>query len=564
MATRFPDPPAGVPATPLDVIDQKLERLSSRKEAWLRVSVQERVRLLRRIEARLDDVALPWGMACARAGGFLPSENGAGEGLIASAVITARGLRQTREALERGARPKVSTKVRRNGQVVAKVLPSGLTDALLFARITAEVWLEPGADPTQGRIYRENHPDPARVCLVLGAGNIPSIAPTDVLYKLFVEDQVVVLKMNPVNEFGGPFLERLFQPLIDEGYLAVVYGGVEQGKYLTTHALVDALHITGSTNTYDAIVWGDTPEEQAANKAANKKRVDKPFTSELGNVTPILVVPGDWSASDMDTHARHVAAAVTHNASFDCVAGKVLVLADGWDRRDAFVSLVKEKLRALPSRKAYYPGAEARWQGFMSAYPTGEVLSAAADGVVPWTYFPDVEANKEQHALRHEAFCGVLAEVNLPATTSEEFLAKAVPFANDDVWGTLACLLLTDGATERRHAEALDKAIEELRYGCIGVNVWPGAIFGFMNPTWGAFPGHSDEDIRSGRGVVHNTALLDHPQKSVVRSPVRLPVTPPWFSDHKNLLDVGKGLLRLEASYSPLRLATILPALMKG
>lgn len=266
----------------------------------------------------------------------------------------------------------------------------------------------------------------------------------------------------------------------------------------------------------------------------------------------------------MDMQARHVAAAISHNASFDCVAGKVLVLAEGWDRREAFVALVKQKLRELPVRKAYYPGAEQRWQRFMTEYPAAEVLGTPGEGVVPWTYLPALRPQRDEYALCHEAFCGIVGEVSLPATGARDFLEKAVPFANDEVWGTLACLLLTDGDTDKRHKDAIETALEELRYGTIGVNVWPGAIFGFMNPTWGAFPGHTDEDIQSGRGVVHNTALFDHPQKSVVRGPVRLPVTPPWFSDHRNLLNVGKGLLRLEASYSPLRLATVLPSLLKG
>jgi superfamily II DNA or RNA helicase len=32
--------------------------------------------------------------------------------------------------------------------------------------------------------------------------------------------------------------------------------------------------------------------------------LDKPITSELGNVTPVIVVPGDWSRSAFDFHAQ--------------------------------------------------------------------------------------------------------------------------------------------------------------------------------------------------------------------------------------------------------------------
>src|SRR5947208_107893 len=64
-----------------------------------------------------------------------------------------------------------------------------------------------------------------RVALVLGAGNVASIPPTDVLYKLFVEGKVCMLKMNPVNAHVGPFIERAFAPAVDKGWLAVSYGG---------------------------------------------------------------------------------------------------------------------------------------------------------------------------------------------------------------------------------------------------------------------------------------------------------------------------------------------------
>ena len=68
--------------------------------------------------------------------------------------------------------------------------------------------------------------------LVLGAGNVSSIPPMDVATKMFVEGFVCILKMNPVNEWVGPYLERALAPLIDRGYLRIVYGGAEVGSYL--------------------------------------------------------------------------------------------------------------------------------------------------------------------------------------------------------------------------------------------------------------------------------------------------------------------------------------------
>lgn len=41
---------------------------------------------------------------------------------------------------------------------------------------------------------------------MLGAGNQTPVAPLDILHKLVAENAVVVCKMNPVNEYMGPFI----------------------------------------------------------------------------------------------------------------------------------------------------------------------------------------------------------------------------------------------------------------------------------------------------------------------------------------------------------------------
>ena len=127
------------------------------------------------------------------------------------------------------------------------------------------------------------------------------------------------------------------------------------------------------------------------------------------------------------------------------------------------------------------------------------------------------------------------------------FLERAVAFANERCWGTLSCCLLVDHATRDENEDALTRAVTELRYGGIGINVWPGLIYGLVTPSWGAFPGHTAQDIQSGTGVVHNAFLFDHPEKSVVRAPFRMMPTPPWFSDHKNLRQLGQRLVAFEA-----------------
>jgi len=255
---------------------------------------------------------------------------------------------------------------------------------------------------------------------------------------------------------------------------------------------------------------------------------------------------------------------VAQNASFNCNAAKVLIVARGWLQRETFLKLVDDELARTPPRKAYYPGAQERYEGFVRAYPKAKAVGATGEGVVPWTVIPDVPAEPGEYALTQEAFCGVLAEVSLDATSPAEFLERAVAFANERCWGTLSCCVLIHPTTESENAEAFDRAIAELRYGGIGINCWPAMVYGLVSTTWGAFPGHTPRDIQSGVGVVHNSYLFDHPEKSIARAPFRIWPTPAWFADHKNLANLGRELVRMEYAPSWGQLFRVAKEGMKG
>jgi acyl-CoA reductase-like NAD-dependent aldehyde dehydrogenase len=545
-------------------LDEAVARVAAKKDAWLAVTIAERIAYLKKCLAGLLAAAPGWVEDVCRIKGIAPGDVLEGEEWIAGPWTTVRNVQLLIHALEHGGHPPApSLTKRKGGQVVAQVFPGTLQDRVLFTGMRAEVWIEPGKEPTQGAVYR-TPPTEGKVSLVLGGGNVSSIPPMDVLYKLFVESEVVVLKMNPVNAAFGPRLEQAFASLIADGYLAVAYGGADVGAALASDPRVDTLHVTGSDRTYDAIVWGSDPEERARRKAEGKPVNARRFSAELGCVTPVLVVPGPWSAADMEFQARHVAGMVAQNASFNCNAAKVIITAKGWLQRPTFLRMVEEALAKAPPRKAYYPGAEDRYAKFLDAYPRAKKLGKEGEGVVPWTLIPDVAADANEYALRNEAFCGVLAEVSIDASDAREFLAKAVPFANDAVWGTLSACMLVHPSTVDTFKAEVEQAIAELRYGGIGVNAWPAVLYGLGVTSWGAYPGHVPEDIRSGVGVVHNTYLFDHPQKSVVYAPFRIRPKPVWFPDHKSLAEVGKKLTELEAAPSWGKVFGVAMAAMRG
>ncbi len=537
--------------------------LQSHQADWEKVSISQRLEYLQSCLDRTIAIADAWTTAACQAKGIDPDSPLSGEELLSGPISIVRSLRLLMTTLEAGGQlPPTQIDRRDNGQLVARVLPANLRDRVLWFGYRGEVWIEPGAAATQGKIYRE--PTPSQVALILGAGNVSAIVGLDILSKLFGENQVVIVKMNPINAYVGDYLASAFAPLIEAGFLQIVHGGAEVGAYLCQHPQIEAIHITGSHRTHDAIVWGATPAEQQERKATNHPRMDKPITSELGCVTPILVVPGKWSKSDLTFQARQVAATVVHNASFNCASGQVLVTASGWAQRDEFLAAVRHELTQTPARLAYYPGAQDRYQTFLDKYPQTEALGTRSSAIVPWTLIPDVSTSAGEYALTEEAFCGVLVEVAIESATATEFLTKAVDFANDRVWGTLSCTVLIDRHTQQKYQQELDTAIASLKYGAIGVNIWSAMLFYFGCTTWGAYPGNSLADIGSGIGCVHNSYLFDRPQKSIVYAPFRIFPTPAWFATHKNLRGMARKLLKYEAYPTWQNLPAVVMEAIKG
>lgn len=549
--------------TSFEQVDAIATRLADRKHAWTQVSTSDRIRYLQQCIEDLLGIAEPWAAAACRAKGIAPDAVLAGEEWFVGPIATVTNLQSLIRSLQANGQPRTPRVTQQQRQTIAHVFPDNLLDRLAWAGFTGEVWMQPDRPATQGTLPQA-FAESGQVALVLGAGNIASIAPMDALYKLFVENTVVVVKMNPVNEYLGPFLTAAFRCLQEEGFFEVVYGGSELGRYLCQHPAIDTIHITGSHHTYNAIVWGETPEERAWRQAANQPFNAKPITAELGCVTPILVVPGVWSETDITYHARQLAGMVAHNASFNCAAAKVVVLAQGWPQRAQFLTQLQQELAATPPRKAYYPGAQERYQAFLDRYPQAKPLGSRTEDIVPWTLIPNVPARAGEYALTQEAFCGVLAEVSLDATDAGEFLRQAVPFVNEQVWGNLSCAVLIDPKTQKRYETELETAIAQLRYGAITLNVWSVLVYALPSLTWGAYPGNPPIDIQSGHGIVHNTYGFDYPQKSVLRAPFRIAPLPSWFPRHRNLLKLAQGFLEFQAKPSYHKLPGLIWGAMKG
>ena len=557
----FPEAPPKVEPTSTKEIDKALNRLQHGKQSWPSVPPAKRAVLLRECLTDLLVLSDEWIDKCCQAKGIRRGDPSEGEEWAGGFLPLVRYIRMLIDSLNAEGQPKIP-RLHQNeqGQWIATVFPADLKEKLMMAGVKAEIWIEPGKEPTQGTIYRQK--SEGKISVVLGAGNSGSIPTMDTLYKLFVENEVVILKMNPVNEYLGPYIVRAFRALIEGNFVSVVYGGVETGKYLCSHEAIDTIHVTGSATTHDAIVWGT--ENQVERKRSNDPVNPRHITSELGCVTPILVVPGPWSDSDVDFQARQIVSMVTQNASFNCNAGDVILLSGKWDQSATLQERIAHHLRSRPGRKAYYPGALDRYQQYKQAYPNAIVCGEEKEGVVPWTIFPDVNPVPGEFAFTEEPFCGIVSITNLDTDSPVDYLQQATAFCNDHIWGSLSINLLIHDKTQKQHQSAFQRAIQQLRYGTIAVNCWDGLNYGLVSPSWGAFPGHTLEDVVSGIGTVHNPFLIDHPEKSVVYAPFRINPTPAWFFDNKNSIALGKALVEYESKPSWLGLLKLLPKALNG
>ena len=227
-------------------------------------------------------------LAGCHAKGIDPSSPLASEEWFAGPTIVIRNLRlldrDAWSACRLGGRRSIRRKVRTrpDGRVTVEVFPASGLDKMLFAGFTAEVWLQPGTKAQEVtdraaahyRVPAEKRE--GKVSLVLGAGNVASIPPTDAIYKMFVEGKVCLIKMNPVNAHVGPFIEKAFKDAVDAraGARSATAAPTSASTWSSTRC-VDEIHITGSDKTHDLMVWGPPGPEREARKAQARSRCSR-------------------------------------------------------------------------------------------------------------------------------------------------------------------------------------------------------------------------------------------------------------------------------------------------
>lgn len=540
---------AGLAPDVREHLDRAIDAVTTGGRTWTLLTLGQRRTLLQRIRASVAAVADEWADVASTSKGLGPGHPLRGEEWLSgpyAALIALDAYADTVGALARGESPIARAKVGRapGDRVVVHTSPLTATDRLLLSGYSTEVWLEPGvrlADARRSAGLAQLHPEAAGgVGVVLGAGNVSSIPFLDVLYELLSANRTAILKVNPTQDALVPVFERALAPLIEPGFLRIVRGGGDIGAYLTGHPSIDHVHVTGSETTFRAIVPG----------------LSVPITAELGGVSPIIVVPGEWSAADLRFQAEHVVTMRLQNAGHNCIAGQVVIVSADWRQRDDFLRELRAAYDRAPQRPIWYPGSTARMDAARDAYPDAVWCGDGTRALVM------TDADEASAVEQTEYFAPVLGVVSVPGL-GQDFVDAAVAHANDRLTGTLGANVLIDPVTQRTLGAGFERAMADLRYGTVAINAW--TAFGFLTPTatWGAFPGGTVDDAPSGIGIVHNAFLLDRVERTVVRGPFRpfprslstaralrlrgglsvLP-KPPWFVTSRTGAAVSEGFTR--------------------
>lgn len=559
-------------------LDAVLAELGLGESVWAVTPVSRRRELLVEVHALIGRYAQAWVDEAAVIKGLKADSPLLGEEWLSGPYGLLNGvaaLGASLKALEEGRSPLdgFAFGSAPGNRVTVKAAPHTLFDRILLSGFSAEVWMSPGVDEATVRERAglgEREPGVTRgIGVVLGAGNITSIPALDVIYELYANNRVVVLKLNPITDPLLTVLNQIFEPLIGLGVLRIVTGGADVGEYLVHHRQVAHVHMTGSAATHDAIVFG-TGREGAQRKAENRPLLTKKITSELGGVSPTIVLPGTWSKADLRFQAEHLVTQRLHNGGYNCVAGQVAIVSSDWPQKGEFLAEVRSALTRAPGRPAYYPGSDQRVAAALDAYPSAERLGPDSGRVLL-----TADYENREYLLNTELFAPVLGVIELPGT-GQSFLDAAVTTANDDILGTLGVNLIARPSTLKELGAGFEAALARLRYGCIAVNAWTAVGFLTATASWGAYPGHTVDDVQSGIGVVHNALLLENPERTVIRGPFRpLPRSlrhgelsisprPPWFVTNPKAAAVGRAMTAFAAQPGWARLPKVLVSALRG
>ena len=536
--------------TKLD-IDRYITTLRTNSKEFNNISDLQLSSMLEEVISNIKEVAYFWSTVCSDNKGTskTPAEGEEWLGGPFAAVLATQYYIDTLQSNE-----DLNLKSYNKDENSYKVFPNKFIERLTFPFIDAKVYFNKSMsfdDINKFRGFSKRYDIDPSITLVLGAGNFSSIPYLDVLYHLITRRSVILLKLNPVNDYLKPVFEKVFQNFIERGYVIVSTGNVDESKYMANHQGVDHIHLTGSDKTFEEIVYGKHLDDKERKLKNLPKLNTKNITSELGNVTPIIIHPGNWSTSDIKYQARKIVTGKLNNNGFNCIAAQVVVLPDGWGQTDTLIKYIKFYMNKAKDRKAYYPESIERLKKLEKdkSYERVNNLSCVTPHLTR-----EIKAYNKYEL--DEVWSSALYFKKIDYSSAEDFSNKAIDYCNKELWGNLGVSVIMKDHDRKLNSHILEDYIEKLEYGTVAINEW--AAIGYIIPQlpWGGYPGNKDNDIQSGKSVVHNSMLFESPLKGVVQTKFRISriIDPPWFVTNKKSRRLFKNLTYFQINNSKINL----------
>ena len=536
--------------TKLD-IDRYITTLRTNSKEFNNISDLQLSSMLEEVISNIKEVAYFWSTVCSDNKGTskTPAEGEEWLGGPFAAVLATQYYIDTLQSNE-----DLSLKFYNEEENSYKVFPNKFIERLTFPFIDAKVYFNKSMsfdDINKFRGFSKRYDIDPSITLVLGAGNFSSIPYLDVLYHLITRRSVILLKLNPVNDYLKPVFEKVFQNFIERGYVIVSTGNVDESKYMANHQGVDHIHLTGSDKTFEEIVYGRHLNDKERKLKNLAKLNSKNITSELGNVTPIIIHPGNWSTSDIKYQARKIVTGKLNNNGFNCIAAQVVVLPDGWGQTDTLIKYIKFYMNKAKDRKAYYPESIERLNKLEKdkSYERVNKLNCVTPHLTR-----EIKAYNKYEL--EEVWSSALYFKRIDYSSAEDFSNKAVNYCNKELWGNLGVSVIMKDHNRKLNSHILENYIEKLEYGTVSINEW--AAIGYIIPQlpWGGYPGNKDNDIQSGKSVVHNSMLFESPLKGVVQTKFRISkiIDPPWFITNKKSRRLFRNLTYFQINNSKINL----------
>ncbi len=466
-------------------------------EGWAATGAVERLALIENIQDNLLKHADELGAVDARMKNDLagPGAVSQAEGIATTVNAmgnTLMGLRHLYESLARGEMPKPNgiRKIDDNLHEI-DVFPVHRKDKMLAGK--ARGYLHVAGEPKQVSPLDK----PAGVIAVSGAGNYSSSI--EMAMALFLENKAVIHKPHQLNAASDAVWAKIFAPLVDRQALAFV--DADQGREMSALEGLYAIYFTGSTGVAHAI-------QDAASA---------PLVSECGGNNPCLIVPGQWTDKEIEHWAIQIASVGKLNGGAVCGRPQTIITSKNWPQRTQFITALRKAIAEDTFGTAtYYPGVDKTKEQFLQNQPTAEVLQPEG-GKHPKSdvvFIPGIDAN--DFAVHNEAFCQIFSELPLDtANDADDFLTNATAICNNELLGSLGCMMLVDTATFKANEERVHRAVRELKYGGIAVNNVPPNIWLNAYLTWGGC-GETTENFVSGVGNFGNGLNFENIVKSVI------------------------------------------------